>query len=165
MMRKYGVWIALIVCVLAALWVSGLEEEDSPAPTASATRTPSSNAAGRKPAATAAPSLTAIEAGLPKREAISRLRQDPFAAVSFAPPPPPPAAPPKPTAPPLRFKYQGQLREGNVPVVFLDLDGQMLTVRVGDTLGDQYKVLAITERTMQFEYLPLAQQQTLNFGR
>ncbi|GAA5163631.1 hypothetical protein [Viridibacterium curvum] len=175
MMRKYGIWLALFACIAAVVWAGTLEDNGS----ADGSSTVRSNALrqgsmsrtqeparsqGSSSAAATVP-LSRIESALAPREAISKLRHDPFSAVSFAPPPPPPLPPPAPSAPPLRFKYQGQLREGNTPVVFLDNNGQMLIVREGDTVAGQYKVLRITDNAMQFEYLPLAQQQTLTFGR
>ncbi|MFT3735759.1 MAG: hypothetical protein QM776_12160 [Rhodocyclaceae bacterium] len=177
MMRKYAVWFALLACIAAVIWAATLEDDAAPAPSAthdksrqeasSTRRTDSarSNASASATSASAAVPLSRIESGLAPREAITRLKHDPFAVVSFAPPPPPPPPQAAPSAPPLRFKYQGQLREGSTPVVFLDNNGQMLIVREGDTVAGQYKVLRITDNTMQFEYLPLAQQQTLTFGR
>ncbi|MDB5888562.1 MAG: hypothetical protein JWM03_1434, partial [Rhodocyclales bacterium] len=170
---------------LASWWVSGLDDETPDKhvgqSTRNATATRKLGASGQRDPAEA---LAMIAKAFAPRQSIAKLQTDPFIVVSFEPPPPPPPAPPKPTAPPLNFKYLGVLNEdqelrkgageirtgestgqGAGRAVFLDSGGQMLIAHKGDTLIGQYKVLEINDTNMQLEYLPLAERQTLNFGR
>jgi hypothetical protein len=178
LLRKYWMWVALLLVVLASWWVMGLDD-DAPADarrgTKSATTATRKTASARTAAAQYDPAtaLTVIARGFAPREAMNKLHRDPFTVVSFEPPPPPPPPPPKPVAPPLRFKYLGVLRDGDdgsesenkERAVFLDNGGQLLIARKGDTLAGQYRVLDISDTSMQLEYTPLAERQTLNFGR
>ena len=75
---------------------------------------------------------------------------------------PEPAAP---SAPPLPFTVMGSMQEAGQRTVFLQLSGDSLVVRAGDTLVDQYKVEKIEGSTMVLRYLPLNQLQTLEVGR
>ncbi|MDB5801810.1 MAG: hypothetical protein JWL63_2749 [Rhodocyclales bacterium] len=183
--RKYRVWIALVLVVLMAWGVSSFDEEADQKDAGKASRTTANGRkltnktalAQRDPAAALANALALIANGFAPREAMNKLRRDPFTVVSFEPPPPPPPPPPKPMAPPLNFKYLGVLREDEGEnkkeskderkerAVFLDYGGQLLIARKGDTLAGQYRVLEISDTSMQLEYTPLAERQTLNFGR
>lgn len=88
---------------------------------------------------------------------------DPFRSKSWyiAPPPPPP---PKPEAPPLPFRYLGQLVEDGQMLVFIDHQGRNLTIKVGDQIDGRYAVEAIDNGKVVFVYLPLKRQQTLPIG-
>lgn len=88
---------------------------------------------------------------------------DPFRSKSWyiAPPPPPP---PKPKAPPLPFRYLGQLVEDGQTLVFIDHQGRNLTIKVGDHIDGRYAVETIDNGKVVFVYLPLKQQQTLPIG-
>lgn len=87
-----------------------------------------------------------------------------FPHQTWQPPPPPPPPPPKPTAPPLPFRYQGQLREGDAVIVFLALDKRQIIVKAGDVIDNTYQVDAVTPQWVNFTYLPLQQKQQLNTG-
>ena len=175
-LSKYRVWIALALVVLISWWVSGLDDDSEQDKSIAKTAHDSSaNNAARKQASIKAASaqrdpaeaLALIARGFAPRASMEKLRRDPFGVVSFEPPPPPAPPPPKPTAPPLNFKYLGLLREdeGASRAVFLDNGGQLLIAHKGDTLAGQYRVLEINDTNMQLEYTPLAEHQTLNFGR
>ncbi|MBS1130184.1 MAG: putative proline-rich transrane protein [Proteobacteria bacterium] len=88
---------------------------------------------------------------------------DPFRSKSWyvAPPPPPP---PEPVAPPLPFRYLGQLVEDGQTLVFIDHQGRNLTIKVGDQIDGRYAVEAVDGGKVVFVYLPLKQQQTLPIG-
>jgi len=179
-LRKHWMWIALLLVVLASWWAMGLDDDaqtDVKAGAKSAagtTRKSVKTAAAQYDPATA---LALIGKGFAPRETMDKLHRDPFTVVSFEPPPPPPPPAPKPVAPPLRFKYLGVLRDGDdnrndggdgqskARAVFLDNGGQLLIAHKGDTLAGQYLVLDITDTAMQLEYTPLAERQTLSFGR
>ncbi len=184
--KKYWVWIALVLVALVSWWVSGLDDDsDQNNGIPGTAHAGAADNAARKLAATKAAgvqqdpaeALALIARGFAPRQTMQKLRRDPFSVVSFEPPPPPPPPPPKPTAPPLNFKYLGLLREdedknadsskepGTNRAVFLDNGGQLLIAHKGDTLAGQYRVLEINDTNMQLEYTPLAERQTLNFGR
>jgi hypothetical protein len=187
---KNKLWIALVLVVLVSWWVSGFDDETAQGSSQDKGKSArNGNSTARKSASTKADqrapaeALALIDRGFRPRTAMDQLSDDPFTVVSFEPPPPPPPPPPKPTAPPLTFKYLGALRDGDdvnggsdannaggaatqkERAVFLDAGGQLLIARKGDTLAGQYRVLEISDTSMQFEYLPLAERQTLNFGR
>lgn len=91
-----------------------------------------------------------------------------FPRRSWAPPPPivPPAPPPNPVAPPLPFKYLGQItEEGETPQVFLEYAGRQIHPRMGETINGTYRIEAITDVNIQFVYLPLNEAQILTTGR
>lgn len=169
-LKKHWIWVALVIAALASCWVSGLDDETIYTDKRNASaNSPSGKPGLAKKAGPAqynpAQALALIGKGFTPREGMSKLRRDPFAVVSFAPAPPPPP-PPKPTAPPLKFRYLGVLHEDNAHAIFLDSGGgQLLIARKGDTLAGQYLVLDISDTQMQLEYTPLAERQTLNFGR
>jgi hypothetical protein len=185
---KYRIWIALLVVALISWWVSGFDDDTSSSSQSGKSTNAGSKSISSKSIAAksadkqrdAAEALALISRGFAPRVAMSKLASDPFTVVSFEPPPPPPPPPPKPVAPPLSFKYLGALGDTDVDAgntstagaaapkeraVFLDSGGQLLIARKGDTIAGQYRVIEITDTSMQFEYLPLAERQTLNFGR
>jgi hypothetical protein len=82
-----------------------------------------------------------------------------------SPPPPPPAAAPAPVAPPLPFTAVGsiagdQVTEGK-QVAFIKQQDQLLLVRAGDAIGQQYRVESVSGQRIEFMYLPLMQRQAL----
>lgn len=74
------------------------------------------------------------------------------------------APPPPPTAPPLPFKFLGQMIENGKVTVFLSLNDRNMVVKAGDTIDDLYHVDAIVNGGVEFTYLPLQQKQTLPAG-
>lgn len=104
--------------------------------------------------------LARAEAGEPE--------QDPFAGKSwYIPPPPPPPQKaqeaPRPTAPPLPFRYMGQMHEEGEPVVvYLSQGTRAYTVSQGDTIENLYRVDHISTSQMTLTYLPLDIRQTLS---
>lgn len=71
---------------------------------------------------------------------------------------------PPPQAPPLPFRFLGRYEDAGQSVVFLQYNDQSLVVRLGDTLGEQYKVEQITATSLELRYLPLNQIQNLDMG-
>lgn len=84
-----------------------------------------------------------------------------FAVQSWQPPPPPPPPPEKPKAPPLPFRYLGQLGEGDDITLFLGRQQITLIVHAGDVIDGTYRVDSITPQRAEFTYLPLGSQQPL----
>jgi Tfp pilus assembly protein PilP len=70
-----------------------------------------------------------------------------------------------PVAPPLPFRVLGSYVQGGQVVVFLQQNDMNLVVRVGDTIGETYKVDSLDSSTLKLRYLPLDQVQTLELGR
>lgn len=155
-------WGALALTLAATGWLASQSEDsdaDVPAP-----RT--ARAAGRSGAAPVDPAARVV-ALQPTSAAWPAMARDLFAAHSFQPPPPPappPGAPEPPRAPPLPFKYQGRLEDGDTAVFLLD-GTRSLIVRAGDTIDGRYKVERISKHDIAFTYLPLDQRQTLPTGR
>lgn len=98
--------------------------------------------------------------------------EDVFAPRSWARPeaqpasPPPIAAPaappPAPTAPPLPYKYLGQLREQGRTVVFLARGDAPVMAKAGEVIDGDYRVERISETEVEFTYLPLVTRQVLS---
>lgn len=95
-----------------------------------------------------------------------------FKAVSwYVPPPPPPPPvqqlePPKPVAPPLPFTYLGQYREADSAhgVIILANADRVYTVSEGDVIDGTYSVGKAADGQLEFTYLPLNINQSLNIG-
>ncbi|RTL51410.1 MAG: secretion system X translation initiation factor [Rhodocyclaceae bacterium] len=88
-----------------------------------------------------------------------------FPRQSWLPPPPPPLSPPKPSAPPLPFKYEGQMEAEGGLRIFLSQQQKHLVVQEGDLIDGIYKVETVTPGQLVFVYLPLNERQPLNTGR
>ncbi len=87
-----------------------------------------------------------------------------FPVQSWQPPPPPPPPPRKPEpprAPPLPFKYLGQLQEDRGIVLFLEHGMLTLVARAGETVAGSWRIEKITPTQAVFNYQPLDQTQTL----
>lgn len=157
----------LLTATLAVAAVSGLEKDGEGAVES---RDSSGSTAGRS-----GESLDALPRQFAKldlsqirREAEETVAVDIFMAKSWQPLPPPPAAPQIaapviPTAPPLPFKYEGQLGDpqtGKI-IVYLSRGDLLYTITTGEMAGEQYRLEAINERQLTFVYLPLKTQQIL----
>jgi Cohesin domain len=100
---------------------------------------------------------------LPERAPFGEPRADLFGSRSWQPPPPKvaPAPPPKPVAPPMPYRFAGQLIQGERPEVLLAKDDTVIPVGKGDTLDGVYRVEGISETQITLLYLPLKQTQTI----
>lgn len=88
--------------------------------------------------------------------------RDPFAAL--APPAPvvaikkpaPEAAPPAPAPPPLNLRFTGRMTapDGS-QIIFVAFGETPMSLSLGQTLPNGYKVHAIHERAVELNYLPL----------
>lgn len=100
--------------------------------------------------------------------------EDPFAPRGWQQPPPPapaPAAPAEPVpvapvdltaqAPVLPFRFVGSMNDNAEQLVYLAHGEQALVGRAGDVLEGTYRVLAITQSQIEFEYIPTGVKQTL----
>lgn len=85
---------------------------------------------------------------------------NPFRSKTWfiAPPSPPP---PKPVAPPLPFRYLGQIVEDGEPRVFVEHQGRHLIIQAGEQIAGTYAVESISPGNVVFVYLPLKEQQTM----
>ena len=95
---------------------------------------------------------------------------DAFGAKSWvvAPPPPPPPPPPviePPRAPPLPFRFLGQVDEGNGQRVFYLTRGtEMISASVGEKIDNTYILERADGGSLRFVYLPLREAQILQIG-
>jgi hypothetical protein len=178
MKRGRHAWlgITLAATFLATWWAAGVQEEGAAAAQAApqiarsvaGQGTGNSGNPGRSASDPQAMLLGQLSRMGRSRELMPEPSRDPFAATSFQPPPPPTAAAiviAKPAAPPLPFQYQGLLRQNGKLAVFLADDASLLIAREGETLAGQYRVERLTEQEIILQYLPLAERQTLNFGK
>lgn len=76
-----------------------------------------------------------------------------------------PVLAPAPIAPPLPFKYFGRFQDDDKNAVLIDYLGDVILIKVGDIVANQYKVVAINESAnsvqIQFLMMPLNQIQTM----
>lgn len=128
---------------------------------------------------TAAADAAALPVGGPvKLELLARQRDlgtpgesgDAFGAKSWvvAPPPPPPPPPPviePPRAPPLPFRFMGQVDEGNGQrIYFLTRGTEMISASVGENIDNTYLLERAEGGSLRFVYLPLREAQILQIG-
>ena len=122
-----------------------------------------------------APTEEQADVQIPPRQPSEQTGTDLFANHSWAPkpPPPPPPAPvivpepvvPKvepPSAPPLPFRYLGQLESRSRAIVFLVRAEDVIVAAAGETIDNVYRIEAITETAVEFMYLPLGVRQSLS---
>lgn len=76
-------------------------------------------------------------------------------------------------APPLPFKYMGRWQDSDKRAVLIDYQGEVIAIKEGDIIANQYKVVAINELSgsdspsimqIQFLMIPLNQIQTMQVG-
>ena len=68
-------------------------------------------------------------------------------------------------APPLPFRYMGQINDGNGAVTYFLLRGTAtLSVSVGDSIDNTYRLDSAEGGALQFTFLPLRERQSLHFG-
>ena len=128
--------------------------------------------AGSAPAAVNDPDVARARARLEPRDTAEPIR-DAFAPRSWAPAAvePPrapvaqePSARAAPVAPPLPYRYLGQLSEQGRTVVFLARGEAPVAGSVGEVLDGAYRIERIGEAAVEFTYLPLNERQVLQAG-
>ena len=154
-------WPAIVVLVLLAGLVVGREQAPPPAVERRVVSQP-----------VAAPVET-LDLKKLNRERRSNPVQDPFALPT--PPAPPPAPtpapvaavkpepPPPPKAPPLPFTYAGRMIRGDQTFVYLVRNQELIVGEAGLQIGNDYRLVGISESAVHFVYLPLDEQQLLAF--
>ena len=65
------------------------------------------------------------------------------------------------STPPLPYKFLGKFNDGTELLVFLGRGEQSLVAKHGETLEGRYKIVDITEKNIEFVYLPREEKQTL----
>ncbi len=110
-----------------------------------------------------------FRAELPERAPLARAGKDPFSSRSWAPPPPKRAAAPvaaaaPPVAPPLPYRYVGELVLPAGTQVFLARGDDTFRVSEGQTLDGEYRVESLKPGEMVFVHLATGQQQTMRFS-
>lgn len=72
-----------------------------------------------------------------------------------------PAATPAPIAPALPFAFMGRMGDGPSELVYISRGEESWTVKGGEILDANYKVVAVTPQQIVFEHVPTGTQQTL----
>jgi hypothetical protein len=153
--------IAVFLAVLAAAGVWVAMDDGAERPASRAVPETSRGA----PAASAD-----VRVELPSRAPLQRGGKDPFSAQSWVPAPRPsasaaaPAAAPPPSAPPLPYRYVGELVLPTGTQVFLARGDDTFRVSEGQTLDGEYRVESLKPGEMVFVHLPSGQQQTMKFS-
>ncbi len=145
MMRRLLFWI------FAAAMASALAQE-APAPVAEQSRPPG-----------------ALRMDLLKRSRDVGTVAEAFGTKSWVPVPkpvpPPPVVVEEPRAPPLPFRYMGQVDDGRGNRTFFLLRGTAtLSVAVGETIDNTYRLESAETGVLHFTYLPLRTRQSFQFG-
>lgn len=91
---------------------------------------------------------------------------DPFSPSAWAPAPPPMKAepPPPPMAPPFPYTYLGRVDDAGKASVLLGRADKSVTAQTGDLIDGVWRVEKIAERSIELNYQPLGQRQTLSAG-
>ncbi len=151
-------------CLLLALALSVYRKPGSVS--ANAGRTLAANTAAAT-SATSARDAVAARTALPQtlsRPTLEAASRDPFVATLASPAPLPVAkpvapviaTPPPPTPPPLNLRYAGRMTGPDGSTQVFVLFGETgLTVSVGQTLPNGYRVETITARAIELSYPPL----------
>jgi hypothetical protein len=153
--------IAVLIALLAAsaAWVA-IDLRGPAGPTAAKAPGASQNRGS------AAPALEAKQPGIPSRFSLGKFAADPFSAHSWMPrsKPAPVAAAPDPVAPPLPFRFAGQLQRDSGIEVYLARGEEIFTAREGDTLDGQYKIDSVSASEVSFLHIPSGTRQTMQFS-
>src|SRR5712692_3796892 len=156
--------IAVLIALLAgsAAWVA-IDLRGPAAPTSA--KAPASGAS-QDTEHSAAPASQEKQPGIPARSALGRIAADPFSAQSWMPRRKPAAvsAAPAPVAPPLPFRFAGQLHRDSGIEVYLARGEEIFPVKEGDTLDGQYKVDSVSATEVSFVHLPTGTRQTMQFS-
>src|SRR5712692_3822414 len=156
--------IAVLIALLAgsAAWVA-IDLRGPAAPTSA--KAPAS-AASQDTEQSASPASQEKQPGIPARSALGRIAADPFSAHSWMPRPKPAAvsAAPDPVAPPLPFRFAGQLHRDSGIEVYLARGEEIFTVKEGDTLDGQYRIDSVSATEVSFVHLPTGTRQTMQFS-
>ncbi len=110
---------------------------------------------------------------VPSRAQVAKsAKSDPFAAKGWLPPPPPPPPPPAPVAPPpppppmappVPYKFIGQIEDKSAkPAAFITKGDALFVVHVGDVIENTYRIESFNSAQVVITYLPLKQQQTID---
>jgi hypothetical protein len=67
-----------------------------------------------------------------------------------------------PRTPQLPYRFLGKLLDGEDLIVYLGRGDQTIVARVGEVLEGTYKVLSISDKSMEFEHLPSNEKQILS---
>src|SRR5258708_10410291 len=156
--------IAVLIVLLAGVadWVA-MDLRGAAGPTAAKTPAPGTSLNSER---SGAPAAEAKQPGIPSRFALGRFASDPFSPHSWTPraKPAPVAEAPAPVAPPLPFRFAGQLQRDSGIEVYLARGEEIFTARQVDTLDGQYKVDSVNATEGSFVHLPTGTRQTLQFS-
>lgn len=155
----WGCALALAAAVTAVFGDSDPQPEEQRA-------APVASVEPRAPAVTEKPALITLEKLNRMPPAADGV--DLFASKSWHAPPPQvkakPAPAPQPVAPPLPFRYVGQLEGKDGLVVFVARGSDLLSVKPGGQLDPNYRLETVTPEQLTLVYLPLGERQTLAAG-
>jgi hypothetical protein len=162
-----------LVLTLLAMWYAPGQDKDGAAVAAPAPRRAAADGQAHRAPAPAFADVLAIRPRTPAdaeqdpdADLFAATRWTPAEATPAASAPVAEAAQQAPVAPPpLPFRVLGSYVQGGQVVVFLQQNDTNLVVRVGDTIGETYKVDSLDGSTLKLRYLPLDQVQTLELGR
>lgn len=177
--RKVVLGILLALTLAATFWTHQAEELQAQLIEVAEIQRPVSNASATPIYNTASPSplnldlhRLEIRRKMVEDETTIEIHTTLFQPHSWyvAPPPAPavkamePVAPPAPVAPTLPFTYMGQLEDNGVSLIYLGYGDRALSLRIGDTIDEKYRLEKHEAGQLVFTYLPMGVIQTLKTG-
>jgi hypothetical protein len=149
--------IAVLIACFAALvlWIA-FDGNDRSTPAAGARVTASSETAA---------SSVAGKPTLPARSALEKFVADPFSSHAWVPPRPKlaPVVNAAPVAPPLPYRFAGQLFLDSGMQVFLARGDEIIPVKQGDTVDGQYRVESVSTTSMALVHIATNTRQVMEF--
>lgn len=152
--------IAVLIACFAALvlWIA-FDGNDRSTPAAAARVAVDSE--------TAASRAAEKPVALPARSALEKIVADPFSSHSWLPPRPKLALAPvvnaAPVAPPLPYRFAGQLLLDSGMQVFLARGDEIIPVKEGDTVDGQYRVESVGPTSMTLVHIASSTRQLMEF--
>lgn len=150
-MRRWGVWAALLLTLLACWWLEQAEQADQAAPAhAMRTHQPLAAVTGLRARPVPALVLPTQPAPVAITAAVDRPAVNLFAAMPVAGMVDMHEAVPEPAVNP--YTYAGRLNEGGRWTVFLTDGQQQYVLHAGEHFADGWWVVALTEQVLVLQH-------------
>jgi hypothetical protein len=107
------------------------------------------------------------QAAIPERPQFGKIGANPFSTQSWLPPPPKAVShgvPAAPVAPPLPYRFAGQLHMDTGIQILLARGDEITVVKEGDILDGQYKVESIDSTKLALVHMATGTRQLMEFG-
>ena len=154
--RKQLVWGMLILTLAITIWSAGSEQQDEELVSVAPRRS-------LQAARPIVPAQTPAPTSFHPRETITAAPGNLF-EVNRSQAHADEASFHGPVMPPVPFRYAGRMVEGDDTILFLERGQDNLAVKVGDIVGDQWRIESIDRKQVVFAYMPLQTKVTIPTG-